>query len=93
MNVIKPPFGPAESAATRRASVTTDRQRPPHTNTGPAVESDVSLREVHQLYTAVGAERAARVQQLKEQVNSGSYRPNLEIVAERLMAEFGVGLG
>ena len=92
MKVTKPPFGPAESATTRRTAAAIERQRPPHSADRPAVESDVSMREMHQLYTAVGAERAARVQALKEQVNLGTYRPNLEIVAERLMAQLGVGL-
>ena len=91
MKVIKPPFSSLESVVGRRDVA--QRQRPPHTASRPAVESDLSMRGVHQLYTAAEADRASRVEALRAQIKSGTYRPNLEIVAERLLADVGGGLG
>ena len=89
MKVIKPPFGPSESVMARRD--VSERQRAPHASMRPAVE--VETAAVGHLYSEVAAERAARISALKAQVKSGTYRPNLEIVAERLVADLGVGLG
>ncbi len=88
MKVLKPPFGPAQSATARREPG--QRRRLPHTASRPALDAAVSTRSIVE---SGEAERAARIRGLKEQIKSGTYRPNLEIVAERLMVDLGVGLG
>ena len=88
MNVIRPPFGPIESTLSRRAVA--DRQRGPHVASRP-VTTELSNAGLRQLYTAAQSDRAARIEGLKAQIKSGEYRPNLEVVAERLLADFGGG--
>ena len=45
---------------------------------------------IHQIYQTAQAERAARLQKIKLQVQNGTYRPNLDIVAERMLSEMGI---
>lgn len=69
------------------------RSPPPAAKAG--TEDKVQLSEgaqIHVLFQQVEAEdetqRAEQVAQIRAQLNSGEYRPNLDIVAERLLAEF-----
>ncbi len=91
MNVIKPPFGPIESVTARRSVM--ERRRPPHVDHRPAVESAMSMEGLRLLQTQTEQARAARIELLKEQIKSGTYRPNFDVVAERLLAGLGVSNG
>ena len=91
MNVIKPPLGPVESVMVRQ--MPTERQRSAHPDTRTAVAADFSQETMRQVYDAVVADRAARIDAIKAQVKSGRYRPNLEVVADRLLSAVGHGFG
>lgn len=66
----------------------------------PARTDRVALRRedsgVHRLYQSVDAaeasDRAKRVAEIKKAVENGSYRPNLKVVAERLLPDLGLDL-
>jgi anti-sigma28 factor (negative regulator of flagellin synthesis) len=51
---------------------------------------------VHRLYEQVdrteASDRAAKIAALKKQVQEGTYRPNLETVAQRLLPDLGLHL-
>ena len=56
--------------------------------TQPAPRGDVALpRTSGDLLGPAAAARAAYVAQIKAMVQNGEYRPNLEVVAERLMTD------
>ena len=80
MKVIKPPFGPIQSATSRRGAPT-NRLRSTHR----ASREEQVLAWAMEGPTQQDPDRAARIEDLKRQINAGEYRPNLEIVAERLL--------
>lgn len=83
MNAIKPPLGHVESILTRRS--TSDRQR----SARVAYRFFRSKPDAESSSRQEPSERLARVAELSQQIKSGTYRPNLELVAERLVGAIG----
>ncbi len=44
---------------------------------------------LHAVESAVQTDRASKIALLKQQVMNGTYRPNLDVVAERMLSDFG----
>src|SRR5262245_14374772 len=53
------------------------------------LEADAEALSTHDIFVEVEAEeetrRAAMVEQLKERVRAGTYQPNLDLIAERIL--------
>jgi hypothetical protein len=68
---------------------------PERVPTGPAIDFSKEGSNAHRLYeqTRLGqeGERAEYLARIKKAVEEGTYRPNLEVVAERLAADLRGG--
>lgn len=89
MKVIKPPFSSVESVLAHRGARTA-RQRSPHPSSRPASVRELTTTSAD--FGAVEVDRAQRIERLKHQIKLGAYRPNLELVAERMLIDLGSSL-
>lgn len=93
MSTIKPTTSAGPLEITRP---TEGAQRAPRTESKAG--DRVALRRedsgVHKLYSSVeraeASDRASRIAEIKKAVENGSYRPNLMVVAERLLPDLGL---
>jgi len=87
MNTIKNPLGPI---AEDRASSSANGSTAPTKKTASATfqrETSTSRRLYEQTRLKVESERADRLAEIKLAVKNGTWRPNLQLVAERLATE------
>lgn len=74
----------------RRAGVEAEPR--PVSEDSVELSGNAQLKQLFQETEAADAtSRANKVYQIKQSLNSGSYEPNLQTVAERLLADVGLG--
>jgi anti-sigma28 factor (negative regulator of flagellin synthesis) len=95
VSTIKPING-TPVAETRATSKTEKAAEAPAAQKADRIAMRREDSSVHRLYEqmdrAEASDRARKIAELKKQVQEGSYRPNLEIVAQRLLPDLGLHL-